>query len=176
MAIAIGLVAMAIAAAPASAATTRAEWVAQVDPICQNGMAQEAAAAQPLIKASKRAKKQHNRKAERKIARALRNFFTQYAAIEAAVNAQIATVPPAIEDVSLIQVWLRARAELVDLERRLFTSKPQAGRGVKGFTRFLTDFFTLGARQLEIADLVRDFGFQYCNAPPPKTAIVTLTP
>jgi hypothetical protein len=170
----LALIAAALFATPASAATTRAEYVAQVDPICQSGQAQEVVAAQPLLRAAKRAKKHpKSRKASKRLGRAVASYFQQYGAIEHAVNTQIATVPPAADDVSLIQVWLRARNELVDLETGLFSSRP---KGLKGFAKLLSDFFTLAARQLEVADLVRDFGFQYCNQPPPETVIVDFTP
>jgi hypothetical protein len=46
---------------------------------------------------------------------------------------------------------------------------------LKGLAKFFTDLFTVAARQLEAADLVRDFGFQYCNQPPPETVIVDFT-
>jgi hypothetical protein len=167
LAIATGLMALAITASPAAAASTRAEYVAQVDPICQAAQAQEAAALQPFLRAAKRAQKHHklrNPKVEKRLARRFVRFFSQYAAIERQVNAQIATIQPAPEDVSLVQVWLRARGELIELESRLFTTKPNVGRGLKGFARFFNDFLTLAARQLEVVDLVRDFGFQYCDA------------
>jgi hypothetical protein len=166
IAIAIALVAMAISVSPARAATTRAEYVAQVDPICQAGQAQEAAALQPVLRAFKRAQRHHKldtKKGQKKAARLFRGYFEQLAAIEHQVNNQIAEVPPAPDDVSLIQVWLRARTELVDLEGRLFASKPKLGR--KGLVQFFTGFLTLAARQLEVADLIRDFGFQYCDQP-----------
>ena len=164
IAAAIALIALAIAAAPAHAASTRAEYVAQVDPICKAGQDQVAIAAQPLLRAVKRARKHHaldSRKTQRRLSRLSRALLAQDAAIEHSVIDQIAAVPPVQEDVSLIQVWLRARTELADLESRLFVTRP--GRGIKGFTRLINGFFTLAARQLEVEDLVRDFGFQYCN-------------
>jgi hypothetical protein len=166
IAIAIGLLAMAITAAPATAASTRAEYVAQVDPICQAGQAQEFAAAQPLLRATKRAQKHHrlqSRKVQRVLDRQFARYFSQYAAIEHQVNGQIAAVPPAPDDVSLIQVWLRARNELVDLENRLFGAFAHPKRIKKPFKIF-TSFFELAAREFEVADLVRDFGFQYCTS------------
>jgi hypothetical protein len=57
IAIAIALVALAASAGTARAASTRAEYVAQVDPICQSAVTQEAAAAQPLTAAVRRMKK-----------------------------------------------------------------------------------------------------------------------
>jgi hypothetical protein len=155
---------LAIAATSASAATTRAEFVAQVDPICQNGQAQEAVAAQPLNKLVKRVKGHDSRKLGRKLTRVLRSFLSQYATIEHAVDAQIATIPPATEDVSLVQVWLRARGDLVDKGSQLFTHGIQ-GKGFKGFVRFFSLLDEISNREFEVHDLVRDFPFQYCSQP-----------
>ena len=170
--LAIAAGALAIGAGSASAATTRAEWVAQVDPICQNGQAQEAVAAAPLIQATKRAKKHRSRKTSRKADRALAAYFLQYANIERAVNAQIATVPPAPDDVSLIQVWLRSRGELLDLESRLLLGPSNPGKGLKGLGRLFADLFELIGKQYEVDDMVRDFGFHYCTAPPPEHQVI----
>jgi len=172
MVLASVIAALAIAATSASAATTRAEFVAQVDPICQNGQAQEAVAAQPFLRAVKRAKKHHNRKTSRKADRALGVYFQQYAAIERAVNSQIATVSPAPDDVSLVQVWLRARGELLDLETRLVTGSFRAKKGLKGLGQIFALIFELGARQEEVSDLVRDFGFVYCSQPTGETQFI----
>jgi hypothetical protein len=172
IALAMGVVALAIMAGPAGAATTRADWVAQVDPVCQNGQAQEIAAGQPLIRAVRRAKKHRTRKTSRRAERAVIAYFFQYANIERAVDAQIATVPPAPDDVSLVQVWLRARGELLDLETRLFTGNVKTGKGLKGFGQVFTLFFELLGRQQEVTDLVRDFGFRYCNQPTPEIQVI----
>ena len=166
IAVAITVMAGAITATSAAAATTRAEWVAQVDPICQNGQAQEAVAAQPLLRAAKRAKKHRNRKTTRKLNRAVLVYFAQFANIERAVNTQIASVPTASEDVSLIQVWLRARGEVLDSETQIFNTNFNKGKGLKGFVKFFTLFGEILFRQQEVADLVRDFGFQYCSRNP----------
>jgi hypothetical protein len=174
-AIAVAVAVLALSATSATAATTRAEYVAQVDPICLAGLNQEAVAANPLLKAVKRAKRHPGRKTDRRLSRALRSYFGQYTAIEHSVNDQIAAVPPAPDDVSLVGVWLRARGELIDLEGRLFISKPK-GHGLKGFAQLFSSFFTLTARQLEVSDLIRDFGFQYCDAPPPEAALVEISP
>lgn len=162
--LAVTVITLAIGAGTASAATTRAEWVAQVDPICQSGQAQEAVAAQPLGKLVKRAKGHDSRKLARKLTRVLRSFLLQYATIEHAVNAQIATIPPAAEDVSLVQVWLRARGDLVDTGSQLFAHGIQ-GKGLKGFVRFFSLLDEISNREFEVHDLVRDFPFQYCSQP-----------
>jgi hypothetical protein len=159
LAVLVLLLALAVLAAPANAATTRAEYVAQVDPICQAADAQEAAAQRPLERASKRVLKHHrlDRKTHKKIDRLYARYLSQYAAIEHAANAQIATIPPVTEDVSLIEVWLRAREELATLQSQFshnFVGKP--GRAV-------TAVFRLIGLEQETHDLVRDFGFQYCS-------------
>jgi hypothetical protein len=163
VALAISVIALAITAAPASAATTRADFVAQSDPICQNGQAQESVAAQPLLSATRRAKKHRNRKTSRRADRALLAYFAQYSNIERAVNAQIATIPPAPDDVSLVQVWLRARGETLDFESQLFNTKINPKAGFNGLVKFFTLFGEIAIRQEESVDIVRDFGFQYCS-------------
>jgi hypothetical protein len=173
IAIAAALIMLAITAATASAASTRAEYVAQADPICQAGQAQEAAAAVPLARAIKRAKKHHvlkpsKKKLNRKVNRLFVRFFQQVVAIEHSVNDQIATIPPAPDDVSLIQVWLRARNELLDLEARLFASQTFRDASLK---KVLGDFVRLIGLSYETTDIVRDFGFQYCSVGSPEIAI-----
>jgi hypothetical protein len=172
IALAIAAIALAIMASPASAATTRADFVAQADPICQNGQAQEAVAIQPFAQALKRDKKHHNRKTRRRVGRAFLAYLIQYTNIERAVNAQLATLPVAPDDISLIQVWLRARGELLDLESRFLLGTSSQGKGLKGLGHFLNDFFTLIGKEYEVADMVRDFGFTYCTAPPPETQVI----
>ena len=159
----VAALAIALCAAPAQAATTRAEYVAQVDPICQAGQAQVALVLQPFLRAAKRAKRHHSlneRKTARKLRRMLKAAYAQTAVIGHQVNDQIATVPPAPDDVSLIQVWLRARNEFVDLETQLLSAKPKTD---KQAFRLFSGFFVLSARALEVSDLVRDFGFVYCT-------------
>jgi hypothetical protein len=165
--LALVLVASAAFAPSANAATTRAEYVAKVDPICQAGLAQEGAAAKPLTKKLKRLdrqfKKAHSRKARRRIdrreGRLLTHYFDFVAAVEQGVNSQIATIPPAIEDTSLIQVWLRARSEeLVAIQRAMRSL-------TKGdFFGGLGQLLDVQTKAQEAADLVRDFGFHYCSS------------
>jgi hypothetical protein len=168
MAIVIALIALAVTAHPAHAATTRAEYVAQVDPICQAGLAQEDAAAKPVLKKLKRINKHrrqaHTRKARvrllRQELRTLASFFDFVATVEQGVNAQIATIPPPIEDTSLVQVWLRVRGEAVVTTQRLLRSFAKGD--IFGALDLL---FEVEAKSAEASDLVRDFGFHYCTSP-----------
>jgi hypothetical protein len=168
-AVAIAVIALAITAGPATAATTRAEYVAQVDPVCQAAQAQEEAAALPVSKKLKRLHKQERmKKASRKARgraakremRLLAGFYDYVVAVEHGVNAQIATIPPAIEDTSLVQVWLRARGEALVVTQRLFRALAK-GQFFAAF-ELLIEVETKAA---EASDLVRDFGFRYCSSP-----------
>ena len=161
---AIIVIALAITATTAYGASTRAEYVAQVDPICATAQLQEAAAAEPLLAAKQRIRKQgKSRSNERKLNRALSFYISQHLAIERSANAQIATVPPALEDTSLVQVWLRARGELLDTEQQFFAGGLKPKGGVKAFARLFTTLFVLIGREFEVTDLVRDFSFNYCG-------------
>jgi hypothetical protein len=165
IALAITVVAVGMTAATASAAPTRAEYVAQVDPICQAGLVQETAAARPLAKKLRRLKKHaHSRKARRRAAkrqaRALARFYDFVAGVEQGVTAQIAPIPPPTEDTSLIQVWVRVRGEEVVVTQRLFRSFAKGD-----FFGAFGLLFEVVAKSEEASDLVRDFGFQYCSAP-----------
>jgi hypothetical protein len=155
------LLAIAVFAAPANAATTRAEYVAQVDPICQAGESQEELASQPLFRAFKRARKHGGLKSEKgqkHVDRALVMYFHQVVVIEHSVNNQIAAISPVPDDVGLIQVWLRARNELVDTEARF---QHLAARDK--YKKAARLFYPLLGLSYETADIVRDFGFQHCS-------------
>jgi hypothetical protein len=170
IAFAIALVALAVMASSASAETTRADWVAQADAVCASGQAQDQALLAPVRKAGRKLFKERrtNRKVERRFKRVFRNYFIQYAAVQRAVDAQIATIPPAPEDVSLVQVWLRARGELADAETTLFTGRKKQ----KTLNQVFGSIYELFVKQLEINDLVRDFGFQHCNQGNPEIEII----
>jgi hypothetical protein len=164
----VATAALAMSAAPANAASTRAEYVAQVDPICQAGLAQETAAAGPVIKKLKRldrrAERAHSRKArkraDKRAAILLSRYYDFVTSVEQSVTAQIAAIPPAIEDTSLIQVWLRARGEQAVATQRLFHALSKGD-----FLGTFNLLFEVDAKSTEVTDLVRDFGFHYCSAP-----------
>jgi hypothetical protein len=110
-------------------------------------------------------------KAQKKVRRAFTQYIREFAAIEHAANDQIATIPPAPDDLSLIQVWIRARNELVDLEVQLFGNTPHF-KMPKGAQRFFSLFFQLAAKEQEVSDLVEGFGFQHCNTPPAEIQFI----
>jgi hypothetical protein len=103
-----------VGAAPAQAESTRAEYVAQVDPICQSFVGPNDDAVGAYFRnekrlgrvASKGTLKQFVAQTKR-IARSL----TRIARIEANLTNQIATVPPATEDFATVGTWLNYRRQ-----------------------------------------------------------------
>jgi hypothetical protein len=164
IALAITVIVLATTATGANAATTRAEFVAQVDPICQAAQAQELVAAQQVNRKLRKLRKHPNtRKARRRAIkrefRAIGRFYGYVAVVEQGVNAQVAMIPPAIEDTSLIKLWLRVRAEQVISTQRL------ASAFAKGDILAALDmFFEASGKVEEAGDIVRDLGFQHCSA------------
>jgi hypothetical protein len=167
IAFAIFTIALAIVATNVNAATSRAEYVAQVDPICQAGQGQEFAAQHRAAKKLHRLRK-HERSGSRKARkrtfrqedRLVSRLYDFIAAVEEGVNAQIAAITPAIEDTSLVQVWLRVRGEKVVATQRV------ARAFAKGDPlSALILFFDAEAKTEEAGDISRDLGFGYCSAP-----------
>jgi hypothetical protein len=112
---AIALVLLAIsttAAAPANAASTRAEYVAQVDPICQSfvGPNDKAVGAyrkneKSLVRVAKHGTVKQFLTQRVRVARSLKRL----AATKADLTSQIATVPAPAEDSATVDAWLNYR-------------------------------------------------------------------
>lgn len=110
----LSVVLVAVWATPANAASTRAEYVAQVDPICQSFVGPNDDAVRAYLKNEKLlapvAKhgtlKQFVAQTKR-IARSLRRL----AGIKANLTNQIATVPPPTEDFATVGAWLDYRRQ-----------------------------------------------------------------
>jgi len=180
IALAITMITLAITATSASAATSRADWVAQADPICKSGVDQEfvvfsqqQAAIKQSRKQARRLTRKHakrhprlHRRLRERIDRIQAAAFTQFIAIERGVDAQLATLTPAPSDESLVQVWLRARGELLDAYGlTLLDSSRTDGDDFQ-------DFFKLLGLLYETNDMVRDVGFQYCAHPTSAIVVV----
>jgi hypothetical protein len=156
------LIAVAVFATPASAASTRAEYVAQVDPICRTALKPEGKAGLALLKGLTKLGNQSengkpSKKALNRFLRQTAKFFGVLARLENSVNNQIATVPAAPGDESTIATWLQQRGQYADLLR-------QSVVAVKHHR--LRRFVTL-ADQSDVARDVADatvagFGFRYC--------------
>jgi hypothetical protein len=108
----LGLIA--VWAGPAEAASTRAEYVAQLDPICQSFVGQNDDAFRAWSKNEKRlgpvarhgTLKQFGAQTKR-VALGLKRI----AQIQANLTNQIATVPPTSEDFATVGIWLNYRRQ-----------------------------------------------------------------
>jgi hypothetical protein len=114
-AVALALLAVsAVAVTPANAASTRAEYIAQVDPICQSFVGPNDDAFRAWRKNEKRlgsvatngTPKQFGAQTKR-VARSLKRI----AQIQANLTNQIATVPPPTEDFATVRTWLNYRRQ-----------------------------------------------------------------
>jgi hypothetical protein len=114
MALVVSMGLIAVWAAPAEAASTRAEYIAQVDPMCRENLGpwQETYAAE--VKTFKKwmglskngALKAWIRQTHR-YARALE----RHVQVHASLTQQISTVPPPVDDAQLVASWLLYRNE-----------------------------------------------------------------
>jgi hypothetical protein len=159
IALGIAVIALAIGTGTASAATTRADWVAQVDPICQSASQPAGNATRAYFKILKSAGKHaKNPKQLSHIltAGALR-FLRRLATIYSDITERVAVIPPAPGDEAAIAAWLDGRrAAKADVDRALGLGKH--GKGKKA-SRFFTQ-----ASQAESQGTanVQDFGLSVC--------------
>jgi hypothetical protein len=155
--------AIAVGAAPANGAATRAEYVAQVDPICQAFRGPASAADSAYIKNYKRwfrvarkgTVKAFVRQTNRTAGSLLR--FTQ---IHMSVTDQIATVPPAAADTGTVNTWLNYRRK----SDAFSTSAASALRQLK-FKRFFEQNDHADAAEAAGRVTIAPFGFQVCAVP-----------
>jgi hypothetical protein len=153
---------LAAATTTADAAASRAEYVAQVDPICR-------AAGPPVFKAfvqySKAAQRKRvtNQNDPKLVGPAVR-FFADLERIYGGLTSSIATVPPAPGDETIVAAWLQARETVrqnLDRARRLAKN-----RNLKRANRL-----TGRAGWGKASNIVSAFGFKYC-APPDSEIVV----
>lgn len=111
-----GVVALAIAAAPAYAATDRADYDAQVNPVCKSSNAQIdqlITSFQQTFKAlDRRANKlrgKKRRKVEQQQERLYEQIPSQFLGVESAELTQLKAIAPAPGDESLVRDWLASR-------------------------------------------------------------------
>lgn len=149
---AVALAALALAAAPARATTDRADYDAQVNPICASANLQAKALWEVFFQSSATLERKANKVRGEKRARLQRRldglYFRlqdQILAITADALAQLKLVPPAPGDDGIVSEWLATRQALHDLsaqsnalERRilrLFTRQFERARSFRAFLR-----------------------------------------
>jgi hypothetical protein len=153
------LLAVLVCAPAARATSTRAEYVAQVDPICHAAPVTDKAAA-------RRFKKRAHQLIRRGMdpdhpspagMRAVVRFYSQVARVQRGANADIASVAPAPGDEALISQWLRIRSKVPERLGQFIRSfsAGQDHKARRAISRaFKADF--------EAYSLMQDFGFSHC--------------
>ena len=117
-------IALAITATPAFATSDRADYDAQVNPICQSANAQEKQLYESFEQTlnrlqGKRVRGKKAAKIEKRIERLFVQLPDQSQAILDTEFAQLKNVPPAPGDESLVSDWLAVRQSVADLVRQL---------------------------------------------------------
>jgi hypothetical protein len=164
-AIAVVLLAIpAVAVTPAHAAQTRAEYIAQVDPICQSFVG-------PVNDAARVLRRDHKEWERRLTKGTLKGWVKQthrtarsilrLAEVDARLTDQIATVSAPPGDAGIIGTWLNFRRQSVAF----------ATSAAKAFGRFKFEVSDrrlrrAGAAQSAARDAISGFGFQVCGVNP----------
>jgi hypothetical protein len=163
MAVAIAVVAMAVGSATAYGASTRAEYVAQVDPICQLAIPSYNQAFATFRKAvlKKKGGKQalkHPEVVTEQVRLPASRLYLSLGSTYASTSLQIAAVPPAPDDVERVNAWLSLRAAVAaDLQA---ASRALKNKHLHQFDRTLIQ----GDLDIRAANAsVGDFGFQFCT-------------
>jgi hypothetical protein len=159
IAVAIAVLALAIVAQEADAAATRAEYVAQVDPICQAGRAREKAAARSFKKRVRLLKERGVDLDEptKRGNRLVVAFYDRIARIYKNVDGQISAVVPAPGDEAIISEWLKRRERPPDLLERAVHAF------ARGKEKRSSQLFTKAFRAGLFSQIpVQDFGFKSC--------------
>jgi RimJ/RimL family protein N-acetyltransferase len=150
-----------IGAGPASAASTRAEYIAQADPICQQFVGPEQAAATSYHRNYKRWARDFTKGSfkgwvnqTKRLAASLR-LWNQ---VHATMTEQVAAVQPVPADAGLISTWLDGR-------RR---SDGYANAAASALNRFQFERYDRLARQADNAEAaglqaITGFGFTVCG-------------
>ena len=152
---------MAVWAAPADAASTRAEYIGQVDPICQTSVAP--------INAAKTAYNRNYKRWIRGLSHGtLKSWVKQtgrtarslsrLSLAETAMTNQIAAVQPLASDAGTIGTWLNDRRQ----------AEAFGASAATAFSRFKFDRFDKQLRRADSADAagltaIAGFGFQVCG-------------
>lgn len=161
-ALALSVIALTISATTAQGAATRAEYVAQVDPICQAAAKPEGKLVTAYLKAFARlgkgvanggSAKQATKRLVAKSARLMRRIVT----IEQGVTTQIDAVSPPPSDAGTVAIWLEKRK--VAEQTVLSGIRALKHRKIASFDARLD---RAAAIDREGRILVADFGFQFC--------------
>jgi hypothetical protein len=153
IAAAVAVAALAISAPPAAATTDRADYVAQVNPICASAKSQARALWETFFRTTARLEKKAEKlrgkkrvRVQRRIDELFNRLDDQILTVYSGALAQLKLVSPAPGDEALVAEWLATRQALQDLsvksnalfERidRLFTRGFQGARSFRAYRRW----------------------------------------
>jgi hypothetical protein len=157
--LAISVIALAITATTAIAASSRAEYVAQVDPICQSEQAQEKAVIGPATKRVQRIEKRglDLDKESKLVDPIIARGYDRLVAIQRDTDSMIASIPPAPGDEAVVSSWLGQRAAFTELFQR--SAHAIAHQHHRRFFNLL--FKAIGVEE-SAAESIQEFGFASC--------------
>jgi hypothetical protein len=161
----LALIATALFATPASAATTRAEYVGQADPICQAQQLQDRATFRAYKKSIKRYLKHHPNpdpdRPSKTVLRMAMRYYDRVLAIHRRADSELSSISPAPGDEGATAEWLQLRGASADLLERAIRAVRH--NKIKPFIRL---YLKSIRRSLQAEVSIRDFGFRYCSSPP----------
>ncbi|HEX6586185.1 MAG TPA: hypothetical protein VF052_05490 [Solirubrobacterales bacterium] len=150
---------------PAHAASTRAEYIAQVDPICQSFVGPQSNALSSFIKNTKRlgrvaqaAVKSGKFKALLRQIRRTAGALNGYAQIHASMTDQIVAVPAPPSDAGTIGTWVNARRQAEGLARSAASALDRFK-----FKVFLKRLDQSDAAESAGISAISGIGFQVCG-------------
>jgi hypothetical protein len=157
----VGLIAVGVS--PANAASTRAEYIAQIDPICQAFVGPENAALRSYRKADKRwfhLASSGTLKAWLKQTRRVSRSLQRLNQLDITLNDQIAAVPPPAADAGTVGSWLNTRRQV-----NAFTASAAAAlnRPVPAVTKYFKLVDRANAAISTSTSAIAGFGLQVCG-------------
>lgn len=165
LALPVALIGLAVMAAPANATATRAEYVAQVEPICESAQKPTFKAYFAFAKGFRKAglngdDPDVSKRIMRISDRLLAVFYLRVSNIYARTTSRITAVPPAAGDEQTVAAWLagRTRAALLGSQ----AGRAAKHRKVKRAAHLLDQGI---AASQDGAKLVSDYGFKFCALP-----------
>jgi hypothetical protein len=168
-AILVGLIlALALWAPAAQAAATRAEYVAQAEPLCKAASNSLAGPSKKFAKGLKKAKPKHKPKRGSKAAKAFARrvfrvsggFYLTFGQKVSGLQRQLAAIPPPAADAAVLNQWLgsmsTAAATMTDIATRLRSKNLKKALGAAAQVGDIE-------KELRATDaVVSGFGFQQC--------------
>ena len=150
-------------AAPAGADATRAEYIAQVDPICESFVGTHDAAVKAYTKDAKRMNHLAGKgtlKAWLKATRRTSHSLTRLTQIEESLFEAFAAVPPPAADAVTIGTWLDDRRRSTALAA---SAAAALNRPVPEIGKYFKQIKQANAAVAAAARAIEGFGFQVCG-------------